>query len=331
MPVVDAHTHFIPLEFVELLRAGGGPPGLEVLDRKGRDPLVRHPNGLAYPVLPAFSDLSEKLAQMDRDGIDVSLCSISPSLLLYDADPEQTLLAHRAINDAGAALARRAGGRVRVLATVPLNAPQAAADELRRACGELGLVGVEIGPGAGGRQLDDPAYEPFFAVAEELGTTVMVHPYRNMIEPPGPDLAGFHLANVLGNPFETTVAAFRLIVGGVLDRHPGLTFQLSHAGGAVPFQLGRLAHAYRVRQETRKHAHRDPIGYLDRFLFDSVIFNAVALRFLIERVGAHRVVFGTDLPFDMGDDEGLATLRDVAGEQFELIAGGNALRAYGIA
>ena len=85
--VVDTHTHFIPLEFVEFLRTGGEGMGLQVVDRDGRDPLVAHDNGLQYPVFDLFHDPAEKLAAMDRDGIDMSLSSISPSLFLYGSKP----------------------------------------------------------------------------------------------------------------------------------------------------------------------------------------------------------------------------------------------------
>jgi len=330
--VVDAHTHFIPLEFVDYLRSGEGPASVTVIDREGRDPLISHSNGLAYPVFPLFHDASAKLEQMDADGIDVSLCSIVPSLFLYDAEPAETLRAHRVINDAGAEYAAASGGRIAVLATVPLNDPQAAADELRRACGQLGLPGVEIGPSVGDAMIDSPDFEPFLAAAEELGVTVMLHPYLNMVAKPGPDLDGFHLSNVVGNPFETAVAASRLIVGGVFDRHPGLRVQLSHAGGAFTYQLGRLQHAYGAREETKSVARAEPYSYLGNFLFDTVIFDERALRFLLEVAGPDAVVFGTDLPFDMADMSALETVPRVAGEDGAAkVLGENALRAYGVA
>jgi aminocarboxymuconate-semialdehyde decarboxylase len=331
LTVVDAHTHFVPLEFVDFLRSGGGPEGLEVVEREGRDPLFSHANGLQYPVFALFHDPAEKLAQMDRDGIDVSLCSIVPSLFLYEIDPADTLRAHRVINDAGVAYAERSGGRIAVLATVPLNDPALAAQELRRACGELGLAGVEIGPSVGDMMLDAPELDPLWTAATELDVTVMLHPYLNMVAKPGPDLAGYHLANVVGNPHETFVAASRLIVGGVLDRHPGLRIQLAHAGGAFPYQLGRLAHAYDARDDTKSVAARAPADYLDNFLFDTITFDARALRFLLDLAGSEAVVFGTDLPFDMADTSALQTVPDIAdAEVAAKVLGDNALRAYAV-
>jgi aminocarboxymuconate-semialdehyde decarboxylase len=331
MQVVDVHTHFIPMEFVDLLRGGEGPPGVEVTDREGQDPLVVHDNGLAYPVLPLFHDLGARLEQMDRDGIDVSLVSIVPSLFLYWTDPVETERVSRIINDAGAALAAGSGGRLHALATVPMNDPIAAAAELRRAREELGMTGVEIGTSVGDVTLDDPSLEPFFAAAEALGMPVMLHPYMSMISPPGPAVQGFHLANVVGNPLETFIAASRLIVGGVLDRHPALRVLLVHAGGAFPYQLGRLQHAYEARAETREVARRDPTSYLGSFLFDTVIFDRQALRFLIERVGAERVLFGTDIPFDMADVSGRDLATDLDAQTAEAVLAGNALQVFGLA
>jgi aminocarboxymuconate-semialdehyde decarboxylase len=331
MQVVDVHTHFIPMEFVDLLRGGEGPPGVEVTDREGQDPLVVHDNGLAYPVMSLFHDLGARLEQMDRDGIDVSLVSIVPSLFLYWTDPVETERVCRIINDAGSAFAAGSGGRVHALATVPMNEPIAAAKELRRAHDELGMTGVEIGTSVGDTTLDDPSLEPFFAAAEELGMPVMLHPYMSMISPPGPAVQGFHLANVVGNPLETFVAASRLIVGGVLDRHPDLRVLLVHAGGALPFQIGRLQHAYEARAETREVAQRDPVSYLGRFLFDTIIFDPHALRFLIERVGAERVLFGTDIPFDMADLSARDLAAGVDAKTAEAVLAGNALQAFRVA
>jgi aminocarboxymuconate-semialdehyde decarboxylase len=330
MQIVDTHTHFIPMEVVELLRHGEGPPDLSLAESDGGVPLIVHENGLRYPVFPLFHDAGAKLEQMDRDGIDVSLISLSPSLFLYWADPRDTARVHRVINDAGAKLAAQGGGRLAAMATVPLNDPPAAARELERARSELGLVGVEIGASVGETMLDDPSLDPFFAAAERLEMPILVHPYMTMIAAPGPDLAGFHLANVIGNPMETFVAASRLIVGGVLDRHPGLRVQLVHAGGAFPFQLGRLDHAYEVRSETKSIAQRPPSSYLEHFRFDTIAFDPRALDFLIKLVGPERILFGTDVPFDMGDLSGKSLAERADPDVASRILGDNAVALYGL-
>ncbi|HZA59042.1 MAG TPA: amidohydrolase family protein [Solirubrobacterales bacterium] len=330
-PVVDVHTHYIPEELIELIDSGQGPTGLTVERRDGKDPLIVHDNGLRYPAFEVFRDHRARLTYMDERGIDVSVISISPSLYLYWLDPGETVEISRVLNDAAARMAKEGDGRLHAMATVPMNDPTAAAEELRRARGELGLVGVEIGTSVGTRQLDSPDLDVFFSAAAELGMPVMLHPYLSMITEPGTDTEGYHLANVIGNPMETFVAGCRLAVGGVFDRHPDLRVLLVHGGGAFPYQAGRLQHAYDVREETRATAKRPPLDYLDNLLFDTVVFEPAPLNYLIDLVGPERVVFGTDLPFDMGDDSALRELSDGSRPALaDQVLGGNALELFGI-
>lgn len=314
-----------------MILSGEGPTGLKVEEREGKEPLIVHDNGLRYPVFDVFRDHRARLAYMDEHDIDVALISISPSLYLYWLDPGETAEVSKMLNDAAARMAAKAGNRIEAMATVPMNDPAAAAEELRRARQDLGLIGVEIGTSIGSRQLDSPDLDVFFSAAEELKTPVMLHPYLSMITAPDPGMEGYHLGNVIGNPVETFIAACRLIVGGVLDRHPGLRVLLVHGGGAFPYQVGRLQHAFEVRAETKSVARRPPLDYLENLLFDTVVFERLALDYLIEVAGKEQVVFGTDLPFDMGDGSALRQLSDGrAGDLAEAVLGGNALRAFGL-
>jgi aminocarboxymuconate-semialdehyde decarboxylase len=110
---------------------------------------------------------------------------------------------------------------------------------------------------------------------------------------------------VIGNPVETFIAGCRLLVGGVFDRHPDLRVLLVHGGGALPYQIGRLQHAYEVREETSSVAGRPPLSYLDNLRFDTAVFDRRALQHLLTLAGPERVLFGSDLPFDMGDGSAL--------------------------
>jgi aminocarboxymuconate-semialdehyde decarboxylase len=315
-----------------MIISGEGPTGLKVDQREGKEPLIVHDNGLRYPVFDVFRDYEARLAHMDEHGTDVSIISISPSLYLYWLDPGETAEVSKTLNDAAARMAAKGGPRIEAMATVPMNDPAAAAEELRRARDELGLVGVEIGTSVGSRQLDSPDLDVFFSAAEELGMPVMLHPYLSMITEAEPGMAGFHLANVIGNPMETFVAGCRLVAGGVFDRHPGLQMILVHGGGAFPYQVGRLQHAYGVREETKSVAQYPPLDYLRNLLFDTVVFDRRALDYLIEVAGSDRVLYGTDLPFDMGDESALSELRDSAdGDLAAGVLGENAARTFGIA
>jgi aminocarboxymuconate-semialdehyde decarboxylase len=324
--VVDVHTHFIPWELVELLESHDGPASLAV-ERKGDKAFIVHPNGLRYPVLPEFHDVGTKLQVMDDEGIDAAFLSITPTLFAWHDPDEATMLA-RLVNDAARRMVADGCGRLHALAQVPMNVPDRAAGELRRARDELGLVGVLIGTSVGETMLDDPSLDPFWAAAAELRMPVMLHPYISMVSSPYPGLGSHHLSNVVGNPYETTLAASRLVVGGVFDRHPELRVQLSHGGGYLPYTLGRLDHAFAVRDETKADIDGEPSSYLRHFFFDTIVYTPAALDFLIELAGADHVVFGTDLPFDMADRSAPAHLQRASPEVAEAVLGGNAARLY---
>ena len=294
--VADIHTHFVPPEFVHRTRTGRALDGVTVERRDGAE-WMRHPQGYQYPLTAEFYDVAAKLQQMDRLGIDVSVLSLSPTLFFYWLDAAAADDFCREANDSLATLVAQSD-RLQGLASVPLQDPDRAASELRRAVVELGLRGVEIGTTMEAVPLDDARFGPFFATAEELNVPVMVHPYYVGVRP---QLADFYMTNLTGNPLETCVAATRMMLSGFLDRHPRLKVVLVHAGGFMPYQIGRLDHGYRVRPETNAAITQPPSTYLRRFWYDTITHAATPLKFLIELVGVDRVALGTDLPFDMAD------------------------------
>ena len=291
MTAVDLHTHFLPRFFVD--EAGAG----EVFGVRVEDGLVIHPQGFRYPVHPTFVDVEAKLAEMDAAGIDVSVLSSAPTLFFYDAPAAEAVGFARRSNDA---LAEMAGASPRLagLATLPLQDPEGAAAELERAVAELGLHGAHIGTNCGTVPLDDPSMAPVLAAAERLDVPLMLHPYY---VGPKPGLEDYYLVNSMGNPLDTSVAAVRLISSGTLDRFPTLRVALVHAGGFLPYQVGRFDHAFDVRPEARVAIDRPPSSYLDRFWMDTITHSDEALQFLAERIRPDRLYIGTDQPFDMAD------------------------------
>jgi aminocarboxymuconate-semialdehyde decarboxylase len=181
------------------------------------------------------------------------------------------------------------------------------------------------------RKLGEPIHIPLGNLARiaALGVPVFLHPLNVL---GGARVGAYYLHNLLGNPFDTAVAAARLVFGGVLDRFPSLRVCLPHAGGAVPYLLGRLDRGYQVRPECR-HLPRPPSEYLERFLFDTITHSPDALRYLIGLVGADRVMLGSDYCFDMGYEDPAGMLKAVEpmspGDR-ERILGGNALRLLGL-
>ena len=222
-----------------------------------------------------------------------------------------------------------ASDRLSGMATVPFKTPEAAAAELRRAVTELGLKGVQIGTTMEDVPLDDERFDPFFAAAAELDVPVVLHPYYVGTKP---EFADFYFTNLIGNPLETGVAASRLILSGGLDRHPNLTVVLVHAGGFMPYQIGRLDHGYKVRPETNAKISAPPSSYLRRFYFDTITHAGTPLKFLVKLVGADRVVLGTDIPFDMADTHFAAYLAATGLDEpsIKAINSGNASHIFGL-
>lgn len=323
--VVDVHAHVIPPVLVDAMRSGGAPDGIR-LDAAGSTPWVEHRQGYRYPLLPAFHDVAARLGVMDATGVDHALLSVAPPLFLYWIDAAEGVDAARLVNDAVLDMARQAPERFSAVATLPLQDPGASVAELRR-CAALGFVAVQVGPHREGVPLDDEELAPVLRAAAEAALPVIVHPYY--VGAAGRDLADFYLTNLQGNPWQTAVCASRLILSGTLDALPALDCVLVHGGGHLPYQIGRLDHGHRVRPEAKRPA-QPPSAYLRRFHYDTLTHNPAAAGWLIEQVGADRVVFGTDTPFDMGGGplaEQLSGL-DLSGAARAAVAHQNAERLF---
>jgi aminocarboxymuconate-semialdehyde decarboxylase len=304
--LVDLHAHFVPPSFMEAMEREGGPYGATVR-RDGAAPTMVVGGRPYGPITKHFHDARARLAEMDRVGVDVQALSLCPPMV-YWADADFGLRLARGYNDELAAACAAKPDRLVGLATVPLQDVAASVAELDRGVNELGLRGVAIGSNVNGKDLDHEDLEPFFAKAEALRAVVFIHPL---------DVIGverirqYYLHNGLGNPFDTAVAAARMAMSGLLDRHPRLAVCLAHAGGALPYLVGRLDRVYRVRDEARGKARRKPSAYLRRFHYDTVVHHELALRYLVGLVGADRVVLGSDYRFDMGCLDPAGTVRAV--------------------
>jgi aminocarboxymuconate-semialdehyde decarboxylase len=318
MSIVDIHTHFIPRFVLE-----DTPEATFGVHEE--DGLLVHPQGFRYPLFPEFLDPAAKLIDMDRAGIDISVLSSAPTLFFYEEDADAAVGFARRSNDALAAIVAD-HERLEGLATLPLQAPGEAAEELRRAVRELGLRGAQIGTNCGPRQLDAAEFEPVFAEAEALGVPIMLHPYY---VGPKPGLEDFYLTNSVGNPLDTCVAAVRLIHCGILDRLPSLKLVLVHGGGFLPFQVGRFDHSYDVRPEPKVRLGKRPSAYLDRFWMDTITHADRALAFLADLIGVDRLVLGTDLPFDMADASPVERIRRVGIDPLALGVTAEALLGLG--
>jgi aminocarboxymuconate-semialdehyde decarboxylase len=185
--------------------------------------------------------------------------------------------------------------------------PQKAADELVFAVRDLCLRGAMIDTNVQDRDLGDPMFDPFWEAAQNLDVPVFLHPFSLA---PVRRFNRYYLHNVVGYPFETTLAAAGLIFGGVLRRFPRLRVVLVHGGGFLPYQIGRFDRAFTAREESRMLSTEAPSQSLRAFLYDSLTHGPAALRFLIDVVGADRVLLGSDFPFGMGDPEPIRAIEE---------------------
>lgn len=295
MNVVDMHNHFIAPEIIEFLAREGKHFATRIVERDGRRFFLIQEKAMR-PIDGPISDARARIADMEREGIATQAVSCVPFLMYPDVDGDRALAIAQVNNDAMVALG--AGDRAHFvpLASVPMQDPAAAAKELERAA-KLGLRGVEIPPKVVERQLDEPDFEIFWEAAEALQMVVCIHPFEAA---PTGALARYFLGNLVGNLYDTGLAAALLIYGGVLERYPKLRVVLYHAGGALPALIGRLDMGYRLVPECRSAIPRPPSSYANQFYFDIIAHSRSMLRHLVNTYGADRFVVGTDYPLPAG-------------------------------
>ena len=294
--VIDVHAHHIPYGCVDLENATLG----------------------GVTSLGDLTDINRRIRDMDATGVDMHVLSVPPGLLNR---PTETV---RWLNNGIAETVDQDRHRFIGLATAPMDTPEEAPGELERAVKELGLRGVEIGSNVHGMNLDAREFAPFYGKLQELDVPVFIHPVNVL----GAERMGlYHLGNLLGNPTDTAVAAASLIFGGVLKEFPTLKFYLAHGGGSCPYLRGRWEHGWKVRTDAKVNITRSPSDYFKLLHFDSLTHSIPALSYLVESVGAERIMLGSDYPFDMGDPDPVktvASLPHLSKSQKELILDGNA-------
>jgi len=327
---IDCHTHILGEDAMRRL-AKESPKVAPVMTQRG-DPACRLEIGgvvVQNPFPRELWDTGQRLRDMDRHGVDMQVLAPTVFTFFYEQEPKLALACAMLQNDEIAAETKRHPGRFVGLGGVPLQAPELAADELKRAMTELGLRGAMIGSNVNGRNLDDPALEPFWAAAEALGAFIFVHPHAGAA---AERLGSYYLKNLVGLPFETTVAGASLVFGGVLERHPGLKVCLSHGGGFLPYQAGRFRHGFAVRPEAKVSLAHGPQESIGRLFYDTILHDKRTLEFLIASAGPQHVLLGSDYPFDMGNLDCVARVEalDIPAKDRDMILGGYAGAVLGV-
>jgi aminocarboxymuconate-semialdehyde decarboxylase len=321
---VDIHAHFFPQEYLDVLAEDGARFGVEY--RAAEEGFYIKTDARFQGPLPYRSvDLKMRIADMDANGTAVQAMSLTGPMAHW-GDEEMSHKLSRAWNDAASAAHMEYPTRLYGLLALPMLFPDRAVDELNRASQLPGMRGVYMGTNINQRDLDDPLFEPIFARIEQLDLPIFLHP---LTVAGGPRTAPFSLANLIGFPFDTGIAACHLIFGGVLDRHPKLQFTLPHGGGVLLMLIGRIDHGAIVRPEIQKlKLLQPPSKYLQRFMYDTVVHSKSVMEFVIGEVGADRIMIGSDYCLDMGYEQPVHFLDPVnmTSGQRRMILGENAAR-----
>lgn len=291
----DVHTHFIPSDVTDWIKQNQNRVQAVWEQRiPGKDPFLVINNNWAFELKQTFVDSTLYLQAQQEAGVAHSLVSPIPQLFLYDFSADITSELASVYNSSLAKWVREHSERLSGLATVSLNDPQKAAEQLRDAMG-LGLKGAIIGPGHGDHMLSDEFFTPLWEEANRLKAILFIHPLLAA----DPRLKRRMLPNLIGVPWETTICAADLLLSGLLDQYPDVKILLAHGGGFLPYQIGRLDKGYEVWGQVSKALQAPPIEYLKRFWFDTVLWEPKNLQLLIDLVGEDRVVPGSDFPFDL--------------------------------
>lgn len=327
---IDIHAHFVPAESMKVASEIGKRDGLKLgKNERGREIVSRDGKPFLSQLKAEFSDLDLRLSIMDSQGVEIQALSPASTYFFYWMAAEASLEFAQWLNDQLAEAVGKHPTRLVALGSVPMQDSAKAVVELERAVAKLGLRGVEIATNINGRYFDDPAFNPFWEAAQAVDALIFVHPNQVV----GADrMKEFNLANLIGNPTDTSLAFAKLIFSGVLERYPRLKFLLAHAGGFLPYTWGRLNRGYRIQDSATAKIPKAPGEYIKLLNFDTITHSTMALEYLVANFGADHVVLGSDYPYDMGDPEPVVSLRAarIDDSSLEQIASANACKLLGI-
>ena len=325
--VIDVHTHMYTRKWLELLRQHGGPD-LEVKESLDSPNTVFY-RGASFCVLedPHF-DYEVRINNMDKAGVDVAVITM-PAPSVFWGGPEHSLNAAQTANNEFAEAQTQYPDRIRWMASLPWEYPEAAVTELDRAC-LAGAVGVLTLGNINGRHLCDELFNPVWEAIDKRGLPVLLHPTY----PPGIEelaLTQYAMVASIGFMIDTSTAVIRMIGDGFFDRFPNLKLIAAHAGGTLPYLAGRLDRVYDKTKRARVNIKRPPSDYLQHIYYDAVTYRQESLDMCVQVGTEDRVMYGSDYPFNIGDMAGcLQRVNALSDSAREKVRGENAVRIFGL-
>ena len=291
---LDLHTHYYPQGYFDKIRELSSEFSFDK-DPTGRT-IIKFRGARFFGITPPMTNPEERLEAMDRVGIDVEVLSLSTPNVFFAPKEHQRDIA-RMVNDAYAELAARYPSRFKGFASIPMDDPDAALEELERALGTLRMNGVVLMSNIHGRPLVSPEYRAFFEEANRRKATIFIHP---MLPPDPEPFQKYVLGPIVAFPCDTTLAVAQLCYAGVLRELPDIKWIVGHAGGAIPWLMERLDNGYRDFAECRENIDQLPSVYLKKLYYDTVTFSPYTLTMLRDLVGTDHMVMGSDYPHLLG-------------------------------
>jgi len=315
---IDLHTHILPHDWPDLDTKYGYSGFVRLNHHKPCCARMMIGDRVFREITDNVWDPKRRIEECDRAGVSMQVLSTVPVMFSYWAKPSDALDLSRRLNDHIAEVVRDYPKRFAGLGMIPMQDPEVAAGELVRCVRELGLRGAQIGthvdanPHCGRIEplnLDNASLQPVWSAAEQLDAAIFIHPWDMLGKERMPK---YWLPWLVGMPAETSLAICSMIFGGVFERFPRLRVAFAHGGGAFPFTIGRVEHAFQVRPDlVATESKTNPRRYLAghdgrgvtpaRFYVDSLVHDLDALRMLVKLFGAQRVAFGSDYPFPLGE------------------------------
>ncbi len=286
---IDCQSHIFPKAYIEILAQNPHPPQVV---RRGSEAVVRYGDVQTFRLQDEVYDPKRKLKDMDAAGVDMALLSTNippPCMLAAELGNKGA----QAINDAITELVDAYPHRFAGLACLPWQNPDEAITEIERVKG-LGFRGIMLYSHIGGKPVDAPDFEPIYAYAETLHMPIVMHP---TVPTWGEAIKDHWMIGMMGLQVDNSFALLRLILSGILERHPDLRIVMPHVGGILPYMSGRIDHQTEVLGRARENITRPPSVYLQRIYMDTVSPSGQALQYAYEYSSADRLLFGTDHPW----------------------------------
>jgi aminocarboxymuconate-semialdehyde decarboxylase len=318
----DLHTHFYTEEFFQNVREL--PSEFSFDTSPSGQTIITYRGARFFGVTPAMTDVSRRIEDMDRAGIDVEVVSLSTPNVFFTDGEHQPAVA-RMINDAYAELIAQHPRRFKGFASIPMDAPDKALKELHRAIDDLKLNGVILLSNIGGRPLTSPEYRPFFEEANRMKICIFLHP---MLPASSEGFREYVLGPIIGFPFDTSLAVARMCYDGMFEQLPDIRWIIGHLGGAIPYLMERMDNGFRDFAECRVKIDKLPSVYLKRLYYDTVSFSPYTLKMVRDMVGADHMVMGSDYPHLLGSIERAVPsieALEIEGEEKNRIYSGTAL------